>query len=151
MRKFDDSKSRRGRGLPPLDVAMLASAFALPTMALGLLVVRAGPLSISPPRTIVTWGAPAARPVSPYLVFLSELRAELPEGAAVRIVAPRGPSGDVSMNFEIAVGQLPRQRVLREDAPASIGGYVAVYEAPPPAGARLLRRLDGGDLYREHR
>ena len=151
MRTLEDSKREPGTRPSRLDAMVLAAAFALPAASLGFLVGRMGPLSISLPRTVVTWGAPGARPAAPYLVFLSELSSELPEGAIVRIVAPRGPTGDVSMNFEIAVGQLPRQRVLRQDAPANAGEFVAIYDAPAPAGARLLRRWEGGGLYRERR
>lgn len=122
-------------------------AFLLAAGALGVRIVREAPLSLHLPPTIVTNGASGSRAVAPFLIFLGEVRQAIPEGATVRIVAPQSPTGDIFMNFEIAVGQLPRQQVRRQDAPAERAEYVAVYGAPAFAAGRLLRRFDGGDLY----
>lgn len=140
----------RSAAAPPrisLETTLLALAFALTAGALGWWIVRRAPLSLHLPPTILTNAHPASRPASAYLIFLRAVRRAVPPGAIVRVVAPREPTGDAWMNFALAVGQLPEQRVRLGPAPAELGEWIAVY----PAGAlpgTPFRRVDGGDLFR---
>ena len=130
----------------PDETLLLALAFALTAGSLAFRVLRSAPLSLHLPPTILTNAHPASRPVSAYLIFLAAVRKVVPAGAGVRIVAPRDPTGDAAMNFEVAVGQLPEQRVRPGDSPPEPGEWVAVYPAGALPGAPL-RRLRGGDLF----
>jgi len=129
-----------------METGLLMLACGLATGTLAFRIVRAAPLSLRLPPTIFTNAHPASRPVSPYVIFLAAVREIVPAGAVVRVVAPRQPTGDISMNFLIAVGQLPEQRVHWEGAPPEPREWIAVY----PSGAlpgTPIRRLPGGDLY----
>lgn len=120
----------------------MASAVAIVIRIAGL-----APLSAHLPPTIATYGVPPMRSNAPYLLFLTAARTDLPQYAVVRVLAPGAPTGDLPMNFEIALGQLPEQTVLRSDAPCTSPELVLVYESSPPPGLRPIRRFGGGGLY----
>jgi hypothetical protein len=131
----------------PFETLLLTLAFALTTATLALRIARAAPLSLHLPPTVLTNAHPASRPVAAYLIFLARVRWTVPAGARVRVVAPREPTGDIPMNFEIAVGQLPRQRVRPGNDRPESGDWVAAYPTGVWPGTPFLR-LSGGDLFR---
>ena len=113
-------------------------------------IVRAGPITLRRPVTVLANAHPAIRPISDYLEFLGELKAALPNGVTVEVLSERKDSECL-----IAIGQLGTQRVIwpcdtrQGFLSAKPGDYVASFRVPlTTSSARLLARTNGGFLYR---
>jgi len=141
-------RAKRRPALRPADRLLVVLCIVALTTAIVDRLARTGPLTFRPPATVFSNGSPALRSVDPYLMFLAALRDVLPAGATVRLVAPGDPTHDSWMNFEIAIGQLPRQKVIRADAGERRGGeFIAAYQNPLEGLGRPVMRHPLGLLY----
>lgn len=140
------SRSRTGRIGPGARALLWLPAIAL-LAALADRVARTGPIEARAPRTIFSNGNPATRGLAPYLLFLAEVRDVLPPGARVRVLPPEWL--DPSSGYLVAVGQLPRQLVLTNDAEGT-EEFIASFEHPRPGAAVPHRQLPDGYLYRRN-
>lgn len=114
-------------------------------------VTRAGGFELRAPATVFSRAFLTQRAQEPLLLFLREARDQLPAGASIAVLAP----GDPDSIYLLALGQLPRQRVVRlpdgepGTAPVGLPEYAAVFgERPRDPRYRPLLPLAGGRLER---
>ncbi len=117
-------------------------------------ILATGPLTLSRPTTILSNGNPITQQSAPYLVFLAEARRALPEGTLVAVATPESLNGVGSLDYLIAIGQLPRCRVMPLQGSARRLGffgnprYVAAYAIElKDARLRVAIRLPHGTIY----
>jgi hypothetical protein len=73
-------------------------------------ILGAGDIGLKAPRTIVS-GSPAGF-YEPLLVFLGEMSRAIPPGATVSLAPPDGRDPHNWMDYMVAIGQLPRLKVV---------------------------------------
>ncbi|HET9793635.1 MAG TPA: hypothetical protein VFS34_04160 [Thermoanaerobaculia bacterium] len=130
------------RQFPRSSIVVAATCIAILFAEMIRQIARTGPLTFHAPSTVLSNGRPEPRQMAPYLAFLSEVRRSLPPGAAVSVVAPADDP-----NLLVAIGQLPKNRVVLPDEAAAAArvDYVAVYRcaASRDAPADAIRWPDG--------
>lgn len=133
--------------LPLLTVLILLAATA------GFLR-RGGPIDFRRPATVLARSPSVVARSSPYLQFLSAVAERVAPGASVLVVTDRAPGTKEIIDYLIALGQLPEQRLLSPDDPSLAPGgpppeYVAAFHRDfEDARYRRVAPLPGGVLYR---
>ncbi len=115
-------------------------------------IAQRGEILLTAPRTIVSNGL--ASFYDPLLVFLSEVSRSIPAGATVSLVAPSGRDPANWMDYMVAIGQLPKQRVvfaprfIPSGAPGEAPRFAVCYggEFRDPR-YRLVRVFPEGGVY----
>jgi hypothetical protein len=115
-------------------------------------IVRRGPLRLEKPVTVVSNGN--ATFYAPLLIFLAQIARTIPPGATVSLAPPTGRDPSNWLDYWVAVGQLPRQRVvfagrfLPQRSTGEIPLFVACYGGEfVDSRFRLIRRFPEGGLY----
>jgi hypothetical protein len=136
-----------GSRFPPGSRRATAIGIVALLVATGRQLAETGPLTLRKPPTVLSNGRPEPRGISPYLLFLADLRRVTTPGAVIAILPP----GD-DANLLIATGQLPRNRVIPPGDSATLAGrasFLAAYGRPvSPRVGRLASLLTNGFLYR---
>ncbi len=117
---------------------------------------RAGPLTLARPSTVYANGPPAQRRWEPFILFLGQIRPDLPRGATVLLVQPGGADPWIlQYRWLLAEAELPDQNVVPVTA-AQIetrGRVLAPYAVDDSRGGlrsdgyNLLERFPGGRLF----
>ena len=127
---------------------MLLVVLSLAFCALGLreLLGRGGPARA---HTIVSRTGFTPGDSQDAIVLLQAAAALIPAGAAVRVHRPDRPSTD-GVLYEVAVGQMPSQVVLSQDAPRQ-AAYLVVFHGGDrePGFTEIWRGGEGTILRRE--
>jgi hypothetical protein len=147
---METDRSRVLERLGVVEHVLLWAAAAALLWAVTDWILRAAPVTLSRPTTVLANAHPAIRSISGYLAFLGELKAALPSGATVEVLSERKDSECL-----IAIGQLTTQRVIwpcdtrQGFLSAKPGDYVASFESPlATTAAKLVARTNSGFLYR---
>ncbi len=112
-----------------------------------------GPLTLRAPASVLSNAHWVMKAAEPYLLYLGSLRERLPEGATVVVLSPYSKDDSpIGTSYLMALGQLPRQRVVPwtvlRDPAAAPPRYVAVFgRSFHDDRYRLLARTAGDELW----
>lgn len=113
-------------------------------------IADAGPLTLAAPRTALTLTQPGLEDI---VVFFQHVERRVPPGRSVAVIpAPRHEIASPLVYYYLALGQLPRHRVLYAESPHFPGpapDYVASFRAPvDDPRLELVAKLPQGFVYR---
>lgn len=144
---MSEEGSRKGGAL------LLGLCGAALLAALGYRIAASGPLTLASPRTALSRTQPGLEEI---VIFFQKVERRVPSGRSVAVIpAPGHPIASPLIFYYLALGQLPRHRVLYAESPHFDGrppDYVASFRMRVDDGRlALVATLPEGFLYRRAR